>query len=129
MEKASKIGIISSKEAAQAGIIHQYASPWVLEMNDEFFRLGYRTPAQFNFPDEMERVLNGANIHLKGVAFRIRAREKSLRGEKADAIENDLNQSVQCLEQSGDSVELSKTILKMKTSPWPCDPIMKTLAK
>ncbi len=112
LEKASKIGIISSKEAAQAGIIHQYASPWVLEMNDEFFRLGYRTPAQFNFPVEMERVLNGANIHLKGVAFRIRAREKSLRGEKADAIENDLDQSVQCLEQSGDSVELSKTILE-----------------
>ena len=113
MEEASQIGRISSHESAQAGIIRQYASPWVMEMNYEFYRLGFEIPHGIHFPDEIERAIAGVNVHLQGVALRLRAREKSLENGHIDAIKDDLVQSMHCLEQSGDPVELSKTILEM----------------
>ena len=113
IEKACEIGMIASEESTQAGIIRQYASPWVLEMNYEFHRLGFQMSRQIHIPDEMERIINGVNVHLQGVALRLIAREKSLGSEQLDSIKSDLDRSMRCLEQSGDPVELSKTILEM----------------
>lgn len=112
LEEAYQISRRASQESAQAGIIRQYASPWILEMQYEFHRLGFQAPSHIHIPDEIERLLNGVNVHLRGVSFRLRARDKSLRGEKTEAINSDLDQSLRCLEQSGDPVELSKTILE-----------------
>ena len=112
VEEACRISRINIEDMTQAGNIRQYASPWVLEMNYEFHRLGLQTSPQINIPDEMERVINGVNVHLQGVALRLRAREKSLGNEQIDSIKSDLDQSIQCLEQSGDPVALSKTLLE-----------------
>jgi transcriptional regulator with GAF, ATPase, and Fis domain len=112
MEEASEFGRTSSEESIQAGIIRQYASPWVLEMHYELHRLGLQASPQIQIPDEIERLIAGVNVHLKGVALRLRAHEKSLRNEQIGSINSDLDRSMRCLEQSGDPVELSKTILE-----------------
>jgi len=112
LEKAFQISRVAGREAGEAGIIRQYASPWILEMNYEFHRQGFEVFPRINIPDEFEHLINGVNVHLKGVALRIRARENYSQGEKADAIIDDLDQSMRYLEQSGDPVELSKTILE-----------------
>ena len=112
MEEAARISGITTAESIQAGIIRQYASPWVLEMGHEFHRLGLQKLLKVNIPDEMERVINGVNVHLRGVALRLKAQGKFLASEQIDSIKHDLDQSMCCLEQSGDPVQLSKTILE-----------------
>ena len=112
LEKSYQICSVDSDEAIQAGIIYQFASPWVLEARYEFHRLGFELP-NIDFPDLIDQALKGVNVHLKGVALRLMAKEKIIRGEKEKAIEKDLAESMNCLEQSGDPVQLSKTILEM----------------
>ena len=112
MEEAFQIIKTATEESTQAGIIRQYASPWVLEMNYEFHRLGFQVSPNIDIPEEMDRILNGVNVHLKGVALRLRAKEKSYGDESKDSINSDLERSMHCLEKSGDPVELSKTLLE-----------------
>ncbi|MCG6908712.1 MAG: sigma 54-interacting transcriptional regulator [Deltaproteobacteria bacterium] len=120
MEKACRASNSAVKKSTQAGIIRQYASPWILEMNYEFHRLGFQIADKIHFPDEMHRILTGVNVHLKGVAFRLKAHEKSSNNEHIDGIRDDLVQSMHYLEQSGDPVQLSKTILEMARTELRC---------
>ncbi len=112
IEEACRNSRITTEESTQAGIIRQYSSPWVLEMNYEFHRLGMQKLLPIDIPDEVDRIINGVNIHLQGVALRLKARDKFLASEQIDSIKHDLDQSMRCLEQSGDPVQLSKTILE-----------------
>jgi transcriptional regulator with GAF, ATPase, and Fis domain len=92
-----------------AGLIRQYASPWYLEAVYEFHRLGFEPIPEFEFAKMLERIWKGVNIHLKGVALRISAREKMLQRVDRASIEKDLDESETCLRESGDPVQLSKT--------------------
>ncbi|MCU0594714.1 MAG: sigma-54-dependent Fis family transcriptional regulator [Desulfobacterota bacterium] len=92
-----------------AGLIRQYAAPWILEMAYEFHRLGFEPIPEFEFSIMLDRIWKGVNIHLRGVALRILAREKMLKGDDRASIEKDLEESEACLRQSGNPVQLSKT--------------------
>jgi len=98
---------------AQIGLVHQYSSPWILEMVHEFHRLGFDPLPGFEYEGVMDRVWNGVNIHLKGVAWRLLAQEKLERGEDEKLIREDLERSMKCLEQSGDRVQQAKTLFVM----------------
>lgn len=109
MEDAYDVLKKNSLAGTEAGLIRQYAAPWILEMIYEFQRLGFPPIPEFEFFRMMDRIWQGVNIHLRGVALRIQAREKmTQRGERA-SIEADLAESETCLRQSGDPVQLSKT--------------------
>ncbi|SHJ25436.1 Transcriptional regulator containing GAF, AAA-type ATPase, and DNA-binding Fis domains [Desulfatibacillum alkenivorans DSM 16219] len=98
----------------KAGLIHQYASPFVLEILFTFHTGGIAPIPGFNFESECQRILNEPNIHLQGVALRLRAMEamgKNL--ESMREIEADLVQSERLLERSGDPVQLGKTHIAM----------------
>lgn len=102
------------EKAMQEGLIQQYSSPWILEMIFEFQRQGFEPLPYWNYLDNMETTLNGINVHLRGVALRLRAREKMDRRlvEKGPLMA-DLEASRTCLELSGNHIQLAKTVLEM----------------
>ena len=98
---------------ARIGLVQQYSSPWILEMVSEFHRLGFDPLPDFAYEDVMARVWNGVNIHLKGVAWRLRAQAMMAGGEEAEEVRRVLEKSLQDLEESGDKVQQSRTIFVM----------------
>ncbi len=99
--------------AAHRGMLRQYASPWMMEMVFEFHHLGFDPIPQFDFQSQVDRAMSEPNIHLRGVALRLLAREAAGRGDGDDRIGSYLAQSEDCLKRSGDPIQLGKTQLEM----------------
>jgi transcriptional regulator with GAF, ATPase, and Fis domain len=100
------------EEGAHTGVVRLYGSPWVLEMLFELDRLGYDPIPEFNYRSQEQRILKDPNIHLRGVLFRLRAREGIARGEAHDRILEYLEESRTCIHRSGDPLQLAKTLLE-----------------
>ncbi|MGB6067326.1 MAG: sigma-54 dependent transcriptional regulator [Desulfomonilaceae bacterium] len=100
-------------EGAKAGLIRQYASPGFPEMLFELHRSGLPPILEMNFNDEILRILREPNIHLRGVAYRLRAMERANSGAQADEILADLESSEDCLIRAGAPVQLAKTRLEI----------------
>jgi transcriptional regulator with GAF, ATPase, and Fis domain/lipopolysaccharide biosynthesis regulator YciM len=101
------------EEGCRAGLVRQFSSPWILEMVHELHRLGFEPLPGFEFPALMQRILDGVNVHLRGVALRLSAKEKMAHGVDRKLIQEDLAASDRLLAQSGDRVQQSKTIFEM----------------
>ncbi len=97
----------------RAGLVRQFSSPWILEMMHEFHRQGFEPLPGFEFPGMMQRIFDGVNVHLGGVAMRLRAREKMAQGAGMQTVLEDLTSSENMLAQSGDRVQQAKTIFEM----------------
>ena len=65
------------------------------------------------FQKEVHRLLKDPNIHLRGVALRLRARLALDSGGDKEKIEGDLRASEAYLKRSEDPVQLAKTRLEM----------------
>ena len=92
----------------------RYTLPFILEQLFEFEQLGNNPqPFYLNFEEEMEKVINGPNIHLRGVACRIRAQEALNKGDEISSIRSKLEASERYFKRSGDPVELAKTRAQM----------------
>ncbi len=101
-------------EGAKAGLIRQYASPFVLEMLFEFHRNGLDPIPGLTFKDECRRLMAESNIHLLGVVLRLRSLDALIKGTVPHQnIEADLKQSEILLMQSGDPMQLGKTRIAM----------------
>jgi len=70
---------------------------------------GYKPISLYDFEREMEIAVNGINIHLRGTAFRIRARQAEIRGDDPGVIEKLLSKSESDQEKVADPIELAKT--------------------
>ena len=62
---------------------------------------------------EINEMIKGENIFLRGVAFRYQALIQKQRGFPNDKIIQSLNSSHKCIEKSGHHTELAKTYLEM----------------
>jgi len=98
---------------ARAGLVRQFSSPWILELIHEFHRQGFEPIPGFEFPGMMQRLLEGVNVHLRGVALRLRAKDKMTQGADIKTVRKDLAESEKLLDQSGDRIQQSKTIFEM----------------
>jgi transcriptional regulator with GAF, ATPase, and Fis domain len=97
-------------ELGRAGLpLRQYPTPLVLEMLSEFHHRGLAPLPLFTFKNERDRLLKGVNVHLKGVAHRCLARELSAREDFPQSVMDHLTASEDCLDQSGDPLELART--------------------
>jgi transcriptional regulator with GAF, ATPase, and Fis domain len=113
LKEARNLMAICIKEGASAGLVRQYASPFVLEMLYEFKRHGLDPIPDFDFDREVYRILKEPNLHLRGVALRLRATDSAFRGEDYKKIQSDLLESEDYLKQSGDPIQLAKTRIEM----------------
>ena len=98
---------------APSGLIRQYASPWVLELLFEYHRHGLEPIPELTYPRETQRILQEPNIHLRGVALRLRAMESAANNDNPRSIESALQRSEACLKRSGDPVQLAKTRIEL----------------
>lgn len=113
MEEAHEWIMKATEEAKNAGLIRQYASPVILETLFAIFRNGTYQTSSLNYADEFMRIMQEPNIHLKGVALRLRAVEQIDNGVPVPVIESGLKQSEAFLMQSGDPVQTGKTRIEM----------------
>ena len=111
MEESVEMMLHGTDEAARVGYkVRHYTFPFALEMISEFRNLDIGDQHKDRrFQREMEKFIQGPNIHLRGVGYRIRALEALRRGADPERIRSDLETSERYLERSGDPIELSKT--------------------
>ncbi|MCU0576921.1 MAG: sigma 54-interacting transcriptional regulator [Desulfobacterota bacterium] len=91
----------------------QYNWPVTLEMLHAFDLKGYPPITSMGFEQEMDRVLAGPNIHLRGVALRLRALQARSREEDLEVVLSLLEASESDLLRTGDPIELAKTRAEM----------------
>ncbi|HQI81945.1 MAG TPA: sigma 54-interacting transcriptional regulator, partial [Deltaproteobacteria bacterium] len=91
----------------------QYNWPVTLEMLHAFQARGLPPIPSFGFEEEMARVLSGPNIHLRGVALRLRALQARSRDEGPEVVLQLLEASEADLLRTGDTIELAKTRAEM----------------
>jgi transcriptional regulator with GAF, ATPase, and Fis domain len=113
MEKAYEVLKQTSQEGFSAGLVRQFSSPWVLEMLHEFHRLGFDPIPNFEYPKIIESIFKGVNVHLQGVALRLKVKGKERQDDNQNTILRDLEHSMKHLRESGDPIQLSKTLLEM----------------
>ncbi len=63
--------------------------------------------------DEIQRVLDGKNVFMKGVAYRYRALLQFRRGLPEHKVTESLNLSLHWLEVSGSEIEIARTLAEM----------------
>jgi transcriptional regulator with GAF, ATPase, and Fis domain len=100
-------------DGVSSGLIRQYASPFPLEMLFNFHWKKMAPIPQMEYHKEIKRILREPNIHLKGVALRLRAKESFEKNPEDDTVATDLKESETCLLRSGDPIQLSLTWLEM----------------
>jgi transcriptional regulator with GAF, ATPase, and Fis domain len=111
IKTTARIMAQSVLEAGQANYhVSNYIFPFILEHLFEFRRLDiYCMPKGYGFQEQMEKVINGPNIHLRGVAYRLRARLALEQNQDPKVIRADLEASLRYLRRSGDLIEQAKT--------------------
>ena len=91
----------------------QYTWPVFLEMNYKYYDMGY-TPVQEHIPHlDVEKILNGPNVNLRGALLRIEALRKASSGGDSAETEAMLRSSEADLLRSGDPNELAKTRIEL----------------
>ncbi len=98
---------------AKLGLIKQYASPFVLEIMYELHSHRLAPIPDFSFESEIERICQEPNIHLIGVALRLKAMDGLIQGEELGIVRSKLQQSEKYLVISGDPVQLAKTRIEI----------------
>jgi len=93
-------------------MIHQYTTSHYLEMLFELDRMTTPPHPRINFQNSIASIMKGPNIHLKGVAMRLQAKQAVLSEENVTKIQAYLSESEAYLKQSGDPIELAKTWLE-----------------
>ncbi|HOO38323.1 MAG TPA: sigma 54-interacting transcriptional regulator [Deltaproteobacteria bacterium] len=93
--------------------LKRFVFPWMLEMLYEFHKRGYKPLPTYDFEQQMEKIINGININLRGVALRIRALQAAEENRDAAYIKAILERSEADLKRSGDPIQLAKTRVEM----------------
>ena len=86
---------------------------WMLEMLYDFHQSNYAPIPEIELIPELERVIGEVNVHLKGVALRLKALLYLERGRDLDEAWRMLEDSEQCLKRAGDPVQLARTRSEM----------------
>lgn len=105
--------VIRTQSKKSAGIIRQFASPWILEMLFEFDKQGFEPIPQFGFNKQYERIMREPSIHLRGTALRLKAKQDMENNRNGKQTLNRLLTSQKYLEESGDPCQLAKTQIEI----------------
>ena len=86
-----------------------YYVPWLMELLFEYEARGYEPIQGADLDDYLEEMIDSPNVHMRGVAYRIRAKQAERNGEKPAAVKSILMQSARDLAESEDPCEMAKT--------------------
>lgn len=91
------------------GIMSYYLPPWNLEFTIRSEQSNVSLNRTPNFETQVEEIMKGPNVNLKGIALRLRALRSIEKENTSDGILQDLLESEKYLMESEDIVNLSKT--------------------
>ena len=100
-------------DGASSGLIRQYASPIILETLFEFHIRNVEPLPQLNYQTEIARTMQEPNIHLKGVALRLKAKEALSMGGDMETVRENLESSESFLKATEDPLQLAKTRIEL----------------
>ncbi|MBN2060608.1 MAG: sigma-54-dependent Fis family transcriptional regulator [Deltaproteobacteria bacterium] len=90
-----------------------YTAPWFLEMLWAFHNDGYPPIPGLEYEKEIALILKGSNLHLKGVAYRLKALDAKVRRLPVDRQFELLKLSEDCLLNVSGQLELGKTWMEI----------------
>jgi len=97
------------EEASRHGMPRPfYAFPWMLEVLFAYHHSGYAPIPNHHLDDELDSALHGINIHLRGTARRLRAKQIILGDGDIDQAVSLLEASMEEMKQVHDPVGLAK---------------------
>jgi transcriptional regulator with GAF, ATPase, and Fis domain len=97
-------------QAARAGVRRPFYSwPWILELLFDYHQKGFDSIPELEYAQEMKNALEGLNVHLRGVALRLQAKQVDISGGDPTHLKALLEKSQADLEQVQGPLELSKT--------------------
>ncbi|QEM67033.1 hypothetical protein FO488_01905 [Geobacter sp. FeAm09] len=99
---------VKATEYARYGGFVQQKLPWSFEYMDALEKQGF-IHEEMNYDGEVERVLRGHDIYMKGVGLRYRALRSLERHEPCERVLADLHGSESLLERAGAEIELART--------------------
>ena len=105
--------VLKTSEETESGLVRQYASPLVIETLFALHRKKIGEISHLKYPDEFKRIMHEPNIHLRGVAHRLKAMELIEDNAAIEAIEAHLLKSEKYLLASGDPMQTGKTRIEM----------------
>ncbi len=108
MEACRRCAADTLQIGQDAGMFRQYITPNFLEIGSAFIRAGESFLPGKDDLIEIDRILNGPNVHLKGVLLRLVAEYRLSLDDSFDP-EKDFLASKQYLKESGDPIQLAKT--------------------
>ena len=83
-------------------------TPWLFELLDALEKHGFEHE-EISYDGELERMLKGNDLHMKGAAYRYRALRNLERHVTSDSVIDDLKQSEKYLKKAGAEIELART--------------------
>ena len=86
-----------------------YYFPWMLELLFEYHQRGYNPIPGYAFEHEVKMIIDGKNIHLRGTAFRILAKQAEINGGDPSPIQVLLEKSEADLLRACAPLQLAKT--------------------
>lgn len=113
IDKAYETILKNVESGAAAGLVRQYASPWVLEMIYDFEQRGFPVIPEMSFSAAMARAIEENNVHLYGVSLRLLSQKRAKKGADHSVIHQDLEKSLDYLEKSGDIIQQAKTSFEL----------------
>ncbi|WP_168205864.1 sigma 54-interacting transcriptional regulator [Geobacter sp. FeAm09] len=99
---------VKATEYMRYGGFVQQKFPWSFEYMDILEKQGF-IHGEMNYDGEVERVLRGHDIYMKGVGLRYRALRSLERHEPCEKVLADLHGSESLLERAGAEIELART--------------------
>lgn len=109
MGTAMDLCIAFERLSSREGFSTMFTTPWLLEMNAALELLSPPDDWQWRFEDTFVRIMQNPNIHIQGVALRLKAERWMAAGEPIGKIEPLLVQSEALLEKTGDPLQLAKS--------------------
>lgn len=91
----------------------QYVSAWILETLTNIAQNGYQPPDGWKFEDQYSSIKRGPNLHLRGVALRMKASDTWLCKDDDKSAIKYLKASEKDLLQTGDKIQLARTWIEM----------------
>jgi transcriptional regulator with GAF, ATPase, and Fis domain len=102
------------KEASRHGMPRPfYALPWMLEVLFAYHHAGYAPIPDHHLDDEIDDALNGINIHLRGTARRLKAKQILIKDGNTDKAVFLLEASMEDMKLAHDPVGRAKVRAEM----------------
>lgn len=111
--ESRKLLLDFKRHAKKTGLNRLYELPFTIEHIFELDRRGLNNVAALDYAKEIKRCLQGHNIHLQGVAYRLMALDAKSRGADPAAIEEMLKKSETTLSRAGDPIQQAKTWVEL----------------